>query len=135
MRGCDLKDASFRLAVQMKIPDFHASDGWLYRFGQQHGMFQRHVHGESGSAKEDAVGPFRAELNKLINEGLLLSRVYNFDETALFWRALPTSTQVIGKMAQAKGRKLEKSRISVLVGANADGSHRPPPIVWQDDGA
>ena len=126
VRGCDLKDASVRLAAQMKISDFHASDGWLFRFRQRHGMF----HGEAGSARQDAVGPFREELNRIINsEGLLLSQVYNFDETALFWRALPTSTQVFGRTTQAKGRKLDKSRISVLVGANADGSHRLPPVV------
>ena len=106
VRGCDLKDASARLAAQMKITDFHASDGWLYRFRQRHGMFQKRAHGESGSARQDAVGPFREELNRIVNtEGLLLSQVYNFDETALFWRALPTSTQMFGRMTQAKGRK------------------------------
>ena len=75
VRGCDLKDASsVRLAAQMKISDFHASDGWLSRFRQRHGMFQRHAHGEAGSARQDAVGPFREELNRIINsEGLLLS--------------------------------------------------------------
>ena len=125
-----LKDASARLAAQMKITDFHASDKWLYRFRQRHGMFQKRAHGESGSARQDAVGPFREELNRIVNtEGLLLSQVYNFDETALFWRALPTSTQVFGRMTQAKGRKLDKSRISVLMGANADGSHRFPLVM------
>ena len=130
VRGSEIKDAAYRLAVQMKIPDFQASDRWLYRFRQRHGMFQKRVHRESGSAKEDAVSPLREELNKIINdEGLLLGQVYNFDETAVFWRALPATTQVIGKMNKAKGCKLDKARISELVGANADGSHRFPPVV------
>ena len=136
VRGSDLKDASFRLAVQMKMKDFQASNGWFYRFRQRHGLFQLRAHGESGSAKVDEVGPFRMELNKLINdEGLLMSQVYNFDETALLWHALPMSTQVISRMAQAKGRKLHKIRISMLAGANANGSHRlphPPRRVWQE---
>ena len=128
VQGSEIKDAAYCLAVQMKIPDFQASDWWLYRFRQRHGMFQKRAHGESGSAKEDAVGPFREELNKIVNdEGLLLRQVYNFNETALFWRALPTTTQVIGKKNKAKGRKLDKGHISVLVGANADGSHCDPP--------
>ena len=93
-------------------------------------MFQKRAHGESGRARQDAVGPFREELNGIVNtEGLLLRQVYNFDETALFWSALPTSTKVFGRMTQTKGCKLDKSRISVLVGANADGSHCLPPIV------
>ena len=94
--GCDIEDAALRLAVQKKIADFQASNGWLYRFRQRLGMFQRHAHGESGSAKVDDVSPFRTELNKLNNdEGLLMSQVYNFDETTLFWRALSMSTQVM----------------------------------------
>ena len=130
VRGCEIQDAARRLAAQMGVQDFNASDGWMFRFRQRHCMFQRRAHGESGSARIDDVAPFRTELNKLISEeGLLLSQVYNFDETGLFWRALPESTQVMGTLAQAKGRKLDKTRFSVLCGANADGSHRLTPVV------
>ena len=77
--GSEIKDAAYCLPIQMKIPDFQASDGWLYRFRQRHGMFQKRAHGESGSAKEDAVGPFREELNKIINdEGYYYYCIYNY---------------------------------------------------------
>ena len=130
VRGYDIQAAAKRLAVQMNVPDFNASDGWLYRFRRRHGMFQKRKHGESGSANVDDVDPFRTELNRLIkDEGLIQSQVYNFDETGLFWRALPECTQVMSQAKQAKGRKLDKTRFSVLCGANADGSHRLTPIV------
>ena len=130
VRGLEIQDAARRLAAQMNVADFNASGGWLHRFRQRHCMFQKRAHGESASASLDDVDPFRTELNRLINEeGLLLSQVYNFDETGLFWRAMPQCTQVMGNLAKAKGRKLDKARFSVLCGANADGSHRMKPIV------
>ena len=58
-----------------------------------------------------------------------MAQIYNFDETGLFWRSLPTNTQANIHQQTHKGRKLDKSRISVLVGANADGLHRLKPVV------
>ena len=130
IRSYELKNAAYRLAKQMGVAGFTASDGWLHRFRKRHGVFPKHTYGESESAQMQDVEPFRNELNKLIaDEGLLLSQVYNMDETGLFWRSLPQSTHVIGRLTKAKGRKLDKTRISALVGANADGSHRLKPIV------
>ena len=130
VRSFELKNAAFRLAKQMGVKGFTASDGWLHRFRRRHCLFSKRAHGESGSAKVSDIDPFRTELNKLIaDEGLLMSQVYNMDETGLFWRSLPVSTHVMGRVTKAKGRKLDKTRISILCGANADGSHRLTPVV------
>ena len=130
IRSFELKNAALRLATQMGVKGFSASDGWLHRFRRRHGLFPKRAYGESGSATTQDIDPFRHDLNKLISdEGLLWSQVYNMDETGLFWRALPQDTHVMGMATKAKGRKLDKSRISVLCGANADGSHRLKPVV------
>ena len=93
-------------------------------------MANRKVCDESASATVEYVEPFREEFKKLIDkEGLLPHQLYNFDETGLFWRALPSNTQANTALRNLPGRKLDKSRISVLFGANADGTHRLKPVV------
>ena len=86
--------------------------------------------GEASSAAADLVAPFRQKLMQIMeSEGLIYAQIYNFDETGLVWRALPTNTQASKAMGEVRGRKLDKARISALLGANADGSHRLVPVV------
>jgi len=49
-------------------------------------------------------------------------QVYNADETALFWRCLPTSTLASYAEKEAVGFKLYKERITVLPCANVSGT-------------
>ena len=54
--------------------------------------------------------------------------IYNADETGLFWRCLPNKTLAFtGDKVQ--GRKSPKNRITLLVGANMDGSHKLPLLI------
>ena len=130
VRGVDIKNAALRLSSQMGVPNFAASDGWLYRFRSRYGLKDTHLCGEAASAPVENVAPFREKLLKIIeSEGLIYSQIYNFDETGLVWRALPTHTQASKDMGEVRGRKLDKSRISALLGANADGSHRLKPVI------
>ena len=130
VRGVDIKDAAKILARDLGIEDFRASEGWLWRFRRRHALGDRRVSGESASAAQHAVAPFRDLITKLIkDEGLVLSQIYNFDETGLFWRALPSNTQASIHCKSVPGRKLDKSRFSILLGANADGSHKVKPVV------
>ena len=72
---------------------YQASDGWLWRFRNRHGIRNNVEHGECGSADISAVEPMRPEFNRLISkENLHLGLHYNADETALFWRSLPKNT-------------------------------------------
>ncbi|CAB5298350.1 unnamed protein product [Rhizophagus irregularis] len=52
--------------------------------------------------------------------------IYNADETGLFFRMEPNQTLSTGAVA---GRKMDKSRVSVLFCANATGSHKIRPLV------
>lgn len=55
---------------------------------------------------------------------LLPTQIYNANETGLFWRCLPKST-VPGVMEKtAKCLQLNRNRVTVLLCANADGSHK-----------
>ena len=129
-RGVEILGAAKELAEELGIQDFNASEGWLWRFRRRHALGNRVVRGEAASAPLDEVNPFRDMITKIIDdEGLIKAQIYNFDETGLFWRSLPTNTQANIHEKTQKGRKLDKSRISALLGANADGTHRLKPVI------
>ncbi|KAK3884886.1 hypothetical protein Pcinc_010860 [Petrolisthes cinctipes] len=82
-----------------------------------------------GTATEN-VDQFRDKLRSLIDcEWLSLNQVYNADETGLYFRSLPTNTLADEKEKCVPGRKLSKTRVSALCGANATGRHRLQPEV------
>ena len=125
VRGVDLQMAAVRLAQHLGYKDFKASPGWLFRFRTRHCISNRRVVGESASADLSNIGPFRQKLLSIINDSnLLLSQVYNADETGLYWRAPPTNTQAVRSEGSTPGCKIAKDRISALMCANADGSHK-----------
>ena len=91
VHGIAIPDAAQKLARHMGITDFIASDGWLWRFRNSHGIGNKVLHGEAASAPTKDVKSFRQKVYKLIqDEGLLISQVYNVDESGLF---LALSTQ------------------------------------------
>ena len=54
--------------------------------------------------------------------------VYNCDETALFYQALPRRT-VVKRGTNVHGSKASKKRLTLLLTANADGSHKFKPMI------
>ncbi len=50
VRGVELAASAAKLAVQLGISDFKASDGWLWRFRKRHGIRNLAVTGEAEGA-------------------------------------------------------------------------------------
>ena len=125
VRGTEILAAARKLAAHLDFSDFKGSEGWLWRFRNRHGLFNKVLHGEAGDADESSVAPFREKLKKLISdEGLSPSQIYNADETGIFWRSMPKNTQIRTCEENATGKKSSKERLSILVGSNATGEHR-----------
>lgn len=125
VRAVEIASAATDLAEHLAIPNFKASDGWLWRFRKRHGLTNLKTRGEAGSADAASVEPYRLKLNDVIKkEGLLMSQLYNADETGLYWRSLPKNTQVRKGEEKTPGHKMSKDRISAMCCANADGMHR-----------
>ena len=104
---------------------FKASSGWLKNFQSWHGICQLAFQDETMSANEDCVEDFKAMLSQLIKgEGLVLSQVYNCDETGLYWKALPTKTLASRKEEKAPGYKVSKEKVTILACTNATGDHK-----------
>ena len=86
--------------------------------------------GEAASADSEEAKSFPYELSKIINEkGYKLEQIFNVDETALFWKKLPTKTFLASRESSIPGYKASKDRITILFGGNASGTHRLKPLV------
>jgi hypothetical protein len=106
-------------------PPFSATDGWLSGFKKRNGIKSYRLHGESASVTPESLGPAREELRKVL-QSYTLDTIYNCDETGLFFRLLPNQTLASTSM---KGTKKDKERVTVLLTANASGTHKFKPLV------
>ncbi|KAG7176045.1 Tigger transposable element-derived protein 1-like 62 [Homarus americanus] len=79
---------------------FNASSGWLQRFKKRNKITNINIGGEEASA----------------------DRVFNMDESGLFWKKLPSKTFVVKNASKCRGRKLHKERITILFTTNASGT-------------
>ena len=130
VRGVEVMAAAKKFADLQGLTDFTASNGWLARFKQRHGLSNKISHGESLDADETGVDEFRNELTRLVSSANLSnSQLYNADETGLFWLSTPTNTLANEEEKKVAGHKKSKQRITALCCANATGSHRLKPVV------
>ncbi|KAH9146846.1 hypothetical protein AeRB84_009328, partial [Aphanomyces euteiches] len=112
-----------KIAKEMDLHDVvKCSKGWLYRLQIRHNLRMYRLHGEAGLVDQLAVEDGHAALSettKLYD----LSDIYNMDETGVMYNYQPSTT--ISNKPRA-GQKKDKSRLTVALGANADGSDKLP---------
>ncbi|KAG7159808.1 Tigger transposable element-derived protein 7-like 58, partial [Homarus americanus] len=87
VRGVETAEAANKQAQHLGIP-FKASDGWLWRFRNHHGICNRKLHGEAGSAQTEEVELFKQKLNQGIGVELGPT-IFNF---AALWKDVKMST-------------------------------------------
>lgn len=109
--------------LQLGITDFLCSEGWLTRFKERNGLVFRTIAGEAAAADATACRDWRAGRLPEIMRQFKVDDIYNVDETALFYRLLP-SKSIAFKGELCTGGKLSKERLTVLVGANMSGSDK-----------
>ncbi|KAG2214837.1 hypothetical protein INT45_007997 [Circinella minor] len=117
-----LRDQAIAIRNALKITNFEFSDGWMSNFEKRFSFKSRIIHGKAGSAVT-STQDIQTQISKIkekINE-YGLSNVYNFDETALFYAQVPRRT--ISK-TPLSGQKDDKTRITIALACNADGSHK-----------
>ena len=117
------------LSQKMNIHGFHASNGWLDRFKERHGVSFKKVCGESNSvntASED-MNVWQSKLIMLL-EKYKPDDIYNADETGLFYQLTPDKTLEF-KNVQCHGGKRSKERLTVMVCCNMSGSDKTPLLV------
>lgn len=96
------------------------SPGWIDRFKKRWGIAKAQKSGEAGGMGSSIVDDWKdVTLNDILNR-YRPSDIYNASETGLFWQLLPD------KSLSCSGKKQPKTRITLLVAANMDGSDKLP---------
>jgi len=116
-----------QLASGLGVPEgvMQFSSGWLHKFKERNGIHREKLHGEAGSVDEDIIIRSLSLLqSKCANYPL--ERIYNMDETALFYRLEPDHSLATQRLA---GRKKDKERLSIALCANSNGSHKLKPLI------
>lgn len=112
-------------AMSGSTKDFKASTGWLRAFKTRHGIHKMRLTGEKMTADLRAASDYtNFILPTFFNHGYNLDQIYNADETAIYWHALPNATLASSAELSADGFKPERKRITLLVCANATGNHK-----------
>jgi hypothetical protein len=107
---------------------FSASNGWFNRFKRRASLHNLKLTGEAASADIDVASTFPAELAKLMEQGgYCTSKIFNVDETALFWKKMPAKTFLAKEEKTAQGHKPAKDRIRL--GGNVSGDFKLKPLL------
>ncbi|XP_060576348.1 tigger transposable element-derived protein 4-like [Ruditapes philippinarum] len=118
-------------AEQLGIPssDFECSSGWVERFKNRYGLVSKKVSGESNSVDKtgEEFENWQSRLPSIL-EKYRPDDVFNADETAIFYRAMPDKTLEF-KTKACHGGKVNKERLTAMVCANMSGTEKLPLLV------
>ncbi|GBP23600.1 Tigger transposable element-derived protein 4 [Eumeta japonica] len=101
--------------------NFECSSSWVQRFRARHNIVARKVCGEADGVPEGVIEEWFSHKWPALCEGYTPEELFNADETGLFYNLTPDK-RLKFKGEEYKGRKLSKTRITVLVAANMSGS-------------
>ena len=108
--------------------NFIPTPSWVEKFKQRRGIVFRVISGEAAAAPKEVANNWASDALQKILARYSPSDVYNADETGLFFQCLPDKTLAL-KDEVCTGGKKSKSRLTVMVATNMDGSHKLPPLV------
>ncbi|XP_026482734.1 tigger transposable element-derived protein 1-like [Ctenocephalides felis] len=109
---------------------FAASKGWFDKFKKRHALHNIKFQGEQASADSEAAENFKLKLARIINEGgYSPEQIFNADETALYWKKLPSRTFISKDQRRAQGFKLSKQRITLHLCSNLSGNMIMKPMI------
>ena len=107
--------------------EFKGSSGWLTNFKKRNGLLFRKLCGESASVDDAVCQEWCDKLEEIVAD-FEPSNIFNVDETGLFFKCLPDRTFTTVHDDCHDGKR-SKERITVLLGANLDGSEKLKPLL------
>lgn len=107
---------------------FLASEGWFNNWKKRHSIVFKKAAGEESAVDDNVVSDWIESTWPDISRPFAPNDIFNADETGLFYRCLPDKTMEFKKKA-CHGGKSSKERLTLLLGANADGSEKLKPLL------
>jgi len=103
---------------------FNASSGWFWNFTKRYNFHTIRLSGEAAPADPVAAEEFVKELQHIIEKGgYLPKQIFNINETAVFWKRMPSRTYISQEDAAAE------DRFTLLLGGNAEGDYKLKPVM------
>ena len=123
-----LKEKALQIAAELGENDFMASNGWIQRFKLRHDLTFKTVCGEAADVVDSVLCDWKKSVLDDILKRYKQCDIFNVDECGLFFRVLPDKTLTF-KKEKCVGGKKSKERLTILLGANMDGSEKLRPLV------
>ncbi|GES83583.1 tigger transposable element-derived protein 6-like [Rhizophagus clarus] len=122
-----IKEKAFYFANEFNIPREHIlfSNGWIEKFKRRNNIRCYRLYGEANGASLETLFEERRKLQTILQD-YTLDNIFNADEIGLHFRM--TSNQTLAS-APASGTKRDKTRITVLIATNANGTQKLKPLV------
>lgn len=99
-------------ALRLNIDDFKASEGWLHRFRERHEIVFCTMSGEGKEVNSETCAKWRSGALQEHLHAYSPRDIFNADETALFYKLLPSKTLTY-KGDNCAGGKRSKERVSL----------------------
>ncbi|XP_029657973.1 jerky protein homolog-like [Octopus sinensis] len=112
-------------AEELQLSNFKNSNGFLAKFKKRHGFRMLKLHGEMRTDKVVDINSFREEF-KEISKSYKPDLIYNLDETALYYKLIPSKSVCRNRF---QGYKNFKDRVSIMLCSNMTGSHKLKPVM------
>lgn len=122
VNGPFLKLQAEKLALKMG-KNFNATDGWLHRWKKRENLVYCKPHGESREADLGSATLWFENVWPKFTQEYAPENIFNADESGLYYRALPEHTYAF-KSENAKGVKIAKVRVTVMLCCNMTGEKR-----------